>query len=161
MVANFVPYFSLPFSETFRKHPAGAWLERVCNKPLEIREKSETSEALTLVPGDCVVIPMDAIQKDPQYFPDPEIFNPDRFLDKSSEINKDVIMPFGIGPRQCIASRFALMQTKVFFYTLLAKFTLKTNDETVQELKLVKGTLLRKIEGGVCLDLVKRDKVVN
>lgn len=58
--------------ETFRNNSPGAWLERVCNKPFVIREKSETEELLTLKPGDCVIVPMDAIQKDPQHFPDPE-----------------------------------------------------------------------------------------
>lgn len=144
--------------ETFRNNSPGAWLERVCNKPFVIREKSETEELLTLKPGDCVIVPMDAIQKDPQHFPDPETFNPDRFLDKNStQANIDAIMPFGLGPRMCIASRFALMQTKVFFYNLLSEFTLKTNEKTVKELKIMKGTLLRKVEGGVCLDLVKRN----
>lgn len=133
-------------------------LERVCNKPFVLREKSESQELLTLVPGDCVIIPMDAIQKDPQYSHKPDIFNPDRFLDKESkEVNIDMMMPFGLGPRQCIATRFALMQTKVFFFNLLSKFTLKTNEKTVKHLKVMKGTVLRKIEGNVCLDLVKRD----
>lgn len=99
---------------------------------------------------------MDAIQQDPTNFDEPETFNPKRFLEKKS--NSEAIMPFGLGPRQCIASRFALMQTKVFFFNLLSKFTLKTNEKTVKELKLVKGTLLRKIEGGVYLDLVNRKK---
>ncbi|XP_063701080.1 cytochrome P450 9e2-like [Culicoides brevitarsis] len=140
--------------ETFRKHPSTAWLERVCNKSFTLREKTESEEEVVLNPGDIVVIPNDAIQNDPKIFEDPDKFQPERFLEK--KISGE-IMPFGLGPRQCIATRFALMQTKVFFFNLLSKFTIKKNEETVEEFNLVKGTMLRKVEGGILLDFVKRN----
>ncbi|RMZ92941.1 cytochrome P450 3A29-like, partial [Brachionus plicatilis] len=48
----------------------------------------------------------------PEYFPEPEEFKPERFL-KSSEfsqknmINSYTFFPFSLGPRNCIGQNFA------------------------------------------------------
>lgn len=40
---------------------------------------------------------------DPKYYPDPEVFEPDRFLDENKHMIKTgTFMPYGIGPRVCV-----------------------------------------------------------
>jgi cytochrome P450 family 6 len=41
------------------------------------------------------------MQNDPEFFPDPDNFIPERF-DDDNQKNQDIYMPFGEGPRQCI-----------------------------------------------------------
>lgn len=56
-----------------------------------------------LNPGDGLWVPIYAIHHDPQYFKDPETFNPERFSDDNKgDIRPFSFMPFGIGPRNCI-----------------------------------------------------------
>ena len=62
-----------------------------------------TSNGLTIKAGNLVQVPIWSLHHDPQYWPNPEAFIPDRFLPE----NKDNIipfthMPFGMGPRNCI-----------------------------------------------------------
>ena len=54
-------------------------------------------------PGDALFIPIIALHRDPNYYPDPESFDPERFSDDNKHnINQLTYLPFGIGPRSCI-----------------------------------------------------------
>jgi cytochrome P450 family 6 len=58
---------------------------------------------ITLEKGTAVVIPIRALQNDPEIFAEPKVFNPDRFSDEEkNQSNQFNYMPFGEGPRQCI-----------------------------------------------------------
>lgn len=53
--------------------------------------------------GTPIIIPSISIQRDLQYFPDPEKFDPDRFAPKMKKTrNPYLFLPFGEGPRNCI-----------------------------------------------------------
>ena len=50
-----------------------------------------------------IIIPVHGLHHDPKYFPDPQVFNPDRFSESNKHnIHQFTYMPFGSGPRQCI-----------------------------------------------------------
>lgn len=49
-------------------------------------------------------------------------------------------LQFGLGPRACIASRFALMQLKAVAYHLLLEFKFECSPKTQIPLKLKSGT---------------------
>ncbi|XP_066293519.1 cytochrome P450 2U1-like [Branchiostoma lanceolatum] len=69
-----------------------------------------------------------SVHMDPAYWPDPERFDPERFLDaEGNVINKpESFMPFGGGKRVCIGEQLARMELFLFFSTLLQSFTFKT-----------------------------------
>lgn len=71
------------------------WLDRIAEKDYQIDEK------LTIPAGTPVYVNALGMQYDPEYFPDPEQFNPDRFLPEN-DIKPFTYMPFGEGPRNCI-----------------------------------------------------------
>lgn len=50
--------------------------------------------------GTSIVISTLGMSRDPEYFPDPEIYRPERFV--SAETISDAYMPFGEGPRACV-----------------------------------------------------------
>lgn len=84
------------FTETMRMYPPVANLCRVCTKPYRLPNSD-----VTIDPGVALVIPVYSLHHDPNYFPEPEKFLPDRFLDKEI-LKSHTYMPFGEGPRICI-----------------------------------------------------------
>jgi cytochrome P450 len=61
--------------------------------------------------GATVMIPIHAIHHDERYWPDPETFDPTRFLPENARgYHRSAYLPFGGGRRICIGSSFALIE---------------------------------------------------
>ncbi|XP_028561349.2 cytochrome P450 3A12-like isoform X3 [Podarcis muralis] len=117
-------YLDMVLNETQRLYPFGGRLERLCKKDVEIN-------GVTIPKGTLVMIPPYTLHRDPEYWPEPEEFRPERF----SKENKDKIdpytyLPFGAGPRNCLGMRFALVTMKVAIAILMQHFSFKVCDET-------------------------------
>jgi cytochrome P450 family 6 len=53
--------------------------------------------------GTQLFIPAHSMQLDEKYFPNPKVFDPDRFLPENKDnIQQFSYLPFGDGPRLCI-----------------------------------------------------------
>jgi len=86
-----------------------------------------------------VQIPIYAIHHDPQYYPNPNQFNPERFMPE----NKDRLipytyLPFGTGPRNCVGLRFALINIKTAVAKILRKFKFVKTENTKTEFEYKK-----------------------
>ncbi|CAB3365212.1 Hypothetical predicted protein [Cloeon dipterum] len=113
--------------ESLRMYPPVTVINRMCTKKYKIPDSD-----LTLEKGDLVMIPNRALQNDPDYFDNPEVFNPERFSDEEkNHKNQFIFLPFGEGPRQCIGMRFAKMQSKLGLYTILRNFEIASCPKTV------------------------------
>jgi cytochrome P450 len=59
-------------------------------------------------------------QRDPRWFPEPETFDPDRFLpERQRTLPPFAYFPFGGGPRACIGNTFAMMEMTLVAATFL------------------------------------------
>ncbi|XP_019630647.1 PREDICTED: cytochrome P450 2U1-like [Branchiostoma belcheri] len=78
--------------------------------------------------GTQVLLNLYSLHMDPAYWPDPDRFDPGRFLDaEGNVINKpESSMPFGGGRRVCLGEQLARMELFLFFSTLLQSFTFRT-----------------------------------
>jgi cytochrome P450 family 9 len=80
--------------------------DRLCVKPYTL----EVDPPLELQPGDTIFIPIYGLHHDPDYFPDPERFDPERFSDENKQrINPVAYLPFGSGPRSCIGKSLGII----------------------------------------------------
>jgi cytochrome P450 len=74
----------------------------------------------TLPKGSLIQIFSYVCQHDPRWFPEPETFDPDRFLpERQRALPPFAYFPFGGGPRVCIGNAFAMMEMTLVAATLL------------------------------------------
>ncbi|KAL3267521.1 hypothetical protein HHI36_011644 [Cryptolaemus montrouzieri] len=132
-------YMDMVISETMRKWPAIIVMERRCTKPYTINAKLPDEVPIHLDVGDIIIAPLYAIQMDPEYFPDPEKFDPERFSPSNrNDIKPYTYLPWGAGPRNCNGGKFALAQLKLFIFQLLSNFELVATESTPKNIKLLK-----------------------
>lgn len=102
--------------------------------------------------GTMVMVPVYGIHHDPDYYPDPEVFNPDRFA-PDAERNANAFLPFGEGPRTCIGLRFGLMQARVGIAMLLRQFKFSVCDKTMIPLVFATNNVVLSPKGGLYLKI--------
>lgn len=95
-----------------------------------ICEFRDISLKLSNIHKDFIVIPTYLhsvyVHSDPEHFPEPEKFNPDRF-DNPDVRNHPAYLPFGCGPRYCIGTRLATTQVRTAIVYLVKNFHLSVS----------------------------------
>ncbi|GFR06746.1 cytochrome P450 3A5, partial [Trichonephila clavata] len=108
-------------SETLRKHPPLLVAERTAVEDYVLGDTGITAEK-----GMRVIIPIYTMHYDPDFFHDPETFNPERFMDWYEPKHPQyAYLPFGAGPRNCLGMRFALLEIKLCITNILRHFRIK------------------------------------
>ncbi|XP_055679448.1 probable cytochrome P450 9f2 [Lutzomyia longipalpis] len=139
-------YLDMVISESLRKWSAPA-VDRVCNRTFTLKYDNKE---YTFHKGDVFWIPIVGFHHNPEYFPNPEKFDPERFNDENkSSINPAAYIPFGVGPRNCIGSRFALMVLKSILYYLILNFHIDVTEKTQIPVKLAKSLFGLQSERGI------------
>ncbi|XP_062562539.1 probable cytochrome P450 6a14 [Armigeres subalbatus] len=142
-------YLDRVVSETLRKYSPVDNLFRVSNSPY-------TPEGcdFTIPAGTMFQIPIHSTHHDPDYFPNPQCFDPDRFLPEAVKSRHPfAYLPFGEGPRICIGMRFGQMQTKIGLVTLLRNFRFAPISETPDRLDFDAKTFVLTPKTGVYLKI--------
>ncbi|XP_052900076.1 cytochrome P450 9e2-like [Anopheles moucheti] len=148
-------YLDMVVSETLRRWPIGTVLNRECARDYQYDDGQGVK--FTIEKGSLIFIPIVGIHFDPKYFPNPERFDPERFNEENKrKIQTGTYLPFGAGPRNCIGSRFALMEAKVVLYYLLLHFHVKPYAKTQIPLKLKKSSTQFQTEHGIWLEFQSR-----
>ncbi|BBZ14121.1 cytochrome P450 [Mycobacterium branderi] len=73
--------------------------------------------------GTTVIIPIHHIHHDPRWWPNPEDFDPTRFLNGGGARPRSAYLPFGGGRRICIGQSFALMEMVLMAAIMSQRFT--------------------------------------
>ncbi|XP_030761413.1 cytochrome P450 6a2-like [Sitophilus oryzae] len=144
-------YLDMIVNETLRLYPPLAFLPRICNKTYKVPDTEVVIEN-----GTRVNIPIWGLHKDPEYYPDPEKFNPENFSEENKAARPDfTYMPFGEGPRMCIGLRFGLLQTKLGIASLVRKYKFTLNERTKVPISMESTNFLLSVDGDVCLNINK------
>lgn len=69
--------------------------------------------------GSIVVTSPWILHHNPELWPEPDRFDPDRFLPEAVKARHNfAYIPFGGGPRKCIGSHFAMLEAQIVLATL-------------------------------------------
>jgi cytochrome P450 len=80
--------------------------------------------------GTAVFLSPWVTQRHPDFWPEPERFDPGRFLGEQSR-PRYAYLPFGGGPHVCIGEHFALLAATVLLEAVLRRFRITSEDDTV------------------------------
>ena len=110
-------YLTATIQETLRRRPVLPNAEpRLVKKPVEIG-------GWEYPPGVCLIANAYLVQHDPDIYPDPYAFRPERFLDTSP--GTFTWIPFGGGRRRCIGASFATLEMKIVLRAALSAYRIQ------------------------------------
>uniref|UniRef100_A0A914DUP9 Cytochrome P450 n=1 Tax=Acrobeloides nanus TaxID=290746 RepID=A0A914DUP9_9BILA len=120
---NEMPYMRATLDELQRLANILPW-----HIPHEVNE--EVILAGFKIPKGTTIMPqIGAIFFDPEIFPDPNLFEPRRFLDQEGRyVRSEYLAPFGLGKRSCIGEGLAKMELFIIFTSLLQNFSFEAED---------------------------------
>lgn len=94
-------YLDMVVAECLRKWPPAFVTERLCTKAYTIED--DDGRKIRIEKDDVIMVPVYGMHHDPNYYPNPKKFDPERFSDENKEnIQNFTYLPFGSGPRNCI-----------------------------------------------------------
>lgn len=119
---NDMKYLDLVMKETLRKYPSAPSIERCVHEDVQIGK-------YFFPKGVTVNMLIYGIHHDAKHFPEPNKFDPNRFLKPTVPFS---YIPFSSGPRNCIGRRYAT----VFFKTVIAKIVGKYHLTVPEDFKV-------------------------
>ncbi|XP_055638015.1 cytochrome P450 4d1-like [Toxorhynchites rutilus septentrionalis] len=146
---NELNYLDLVIKETLRMYPSVPIIGRKMLEDHEINGR-------TFPAGANIIIMPFSMGRDPEYFPEPEKFLPERFAVETSaeKANPYRYVPFSAGPRNCIGQKFAIAEIKSLAAKTVRQFELLPAEQTKPE-RFIAELILRP-ENGVQLRVKKR-----
>lgn len=116
-------YMERCIKETLRIYPSVPFIARI------LGEDITTYDGYKIKAGSEVNLHIYDVHHNPDIYPDPEKFDPDRFLPENCQ-NRHTFayVPFSAGPRNCIGQKFAILEMKAVLCGLLKEFILEPVD---------------------------------
>ncbi|XP_025262283.1 cytochrome P450 4C1-like isoform X2 [Camponotus floridanus] len=121
-------YLDRCLKEALRLYPSVSWILRKTGDAVKLQSY--------IVPaGTTIGLHIYAVHRDPNFWPNPDVFDPDRFLpERIKNRHPYSYIPFSAGPRNCIGQRLGLLMMKAMIAPLIYNFYL----EPVEYLKNIR-----------------------
>ncbi|XP_066288431.1 cytochrome P450 3A8-like [Branchiostoma lanceolatum] len=140
-------YLEMCCMETLRMYPPIHMTSRVASEEVKV-------QWLTIPKDMLVMVPILAIHYDPERWPEPKKFIPERFTKEAREKQDPYDwLPFSAGPRNCIGMRLAMMELKVGLAKILMNYRIMSAPDTDIPLKMKKATQFPTPENGIRLNV--------
>lgn len=111
-----LPYLQAVCHETLRMHPPLVFLTREVTGPLAVCGHA-------VPPGHGVSIAVPVAHRNPELWPEPDAFRPERFLERTPR--PEHYLPFGGGSQRCLGATFAQQEMAIILAGLLARFRIR------------------------------------
>jgi cytochrome P450 len=118
MALSALPYLNAVIRESMRLYPPAYALGREVVEPFELGGHS-------LPRGAQLLISPYTLHRDARFYPQPERFDPERWLGGARAVPRLAYLPFGGGPRVCIGNHFATMELAIVLATLVHRLELE------------------------------------
>ncbi|MFF1409994.1 cytochrome P450 [Streptomyces sp. NPDC058289] len=129
-----LPYLTQVLKEAMRLYPAAPVLGRRSVAAAEV-------DGHTIPAGADVIVAPWVTHRHPDYWPDPERFDPDRFTPEAEAARpRYAWLPFGGGPRACIGQHFSMLESVIALAMLLRAYEFEAVDT---EVSVTAGITLR------------------
>ncbi|XP_011164532.2 cytochrome P450 6k1 [Solenopsis invicta] len=120
-------YLEQAILEGLRLHPPVSTIDRYTRQDYKIPNTDVIIEK-----GTPIYISLYGLGVDPRFWDEPEVYNPDRFVD--SKHVSDAYMTFGIGPRMCVGMKVGQLHAKVVLALLLKHYEVWQTEENTSYL---------------------------
>ncbi|CAI6345460.1 unnamed protein product [Macrosiphum euphorbiae] len=125
-------YADMVLSETLRKHNGSITLLRIATKTYHVPDST-----LVIKKGQKIIIPTYSIHRDPKYYTNPDVFDPERYSpEEKSKRPSGSDLLFGDGPRFCIGKRLAELEMKLGLSEIISKFEVLPCEKTENPVQL-------------------------
>lgn len=135
-------------------HPPFPWISQQCTEETEL--DYQKGKKVRIQKGINIYIPLYQIQRDPEYYPNPTVFMPERFDAEGGGVkhfkDRGVFLTFGAGPRQCLGISFTMLEAKAAVVEVIRNFKITVNNKTDSELVLDPNEFINIKRGGIWLD---------
>ncbi|XP_025267882.1 cytochrome P450 4C1-like isoform X1 [Camponotus floridanus] len=112
-------YLDRCLKEALRLYPSVPTLSRYTGDDVKL-------QSYVVPAGSILVLNIYAVHRDSNFWPNPDVFDPDRFLPEKIENRHPYsYLPFSAGPRNCIGQRFGLLEMKAIVAPLVHNFYLE------------------------------------
>ena len=111
-------YARAVMAESMRLYPPAWTLERIVSEPFE-------AGGYRAQPGTTVLACQYLVHRDPRWWPEPERFDPSRWLDPAPARPKFAYFPFGAGTRVCVGEHFAWMEGTFAIAAIAQRWSLR------------------------------------
>jgi len=99
--------------------------------------KDDTLETCDVPEGTDIYLSPYILHRTEQYWPDPELFDPDRFgPDSPHKKGERPYFPFSLGPRRCLGEYFSFLEMKIHLGLLIQRFHMTLDNGQEPELDL-------------------------
>lgn len=99
-----LPFLNVTLKEAMRLYPPStAVFSRSALRDVRIGDAD-------IAKGSLVIIPIWSMHHDKRWFPEPDEFQPERFMPGAPTIPRSAFMPFGAGPHFCLGQQFAMVE---------------------------------------------------
>ncbi|PNF39482.1 Cytochrome P450 4C1 [Cryptotermes secundus] len=131
-------YLELCIKETMRMFSVGPIIARHLTRDVPLSD-------VVLPGGSSVAICIQHVHMDPEHFPEPHKFKPERFV-SANRRHPFSYIPFSAGPRNCIGLRYAVLAVKTMVSTILRHYKI-TTPLKMADIELKLEVLLKPVQG--------------
>ena len=116
--------------ESMRLYPPAYFIDRV-------NIEADNFNGMEIEKNSNLLFSLHEIHRHPDFWKDPDTFDPDRFSEEKKMQYSNYYYPFGAGPRMCIGNNFAMFEMILAIATLMEKFSIKEKNTEIEITPLI------------------------